>query len=228
MSKDIILSPSLLSADFSRLSEEVKALEAGGLKWVHLDVMDGHFVPNITYGPPVIKAMRKECSLFFDCHLMIDRPERYIPEFVDAGADMLVVHAESTNHLERVVTQISDLNVKCGVALNPATPPEAIKYLLPQLDMVLVMSVNPGFGGQMFIPFSLQKIRDLKEMIMAAGSKALIQVDGGVTPENVADLVDAGTDVLVTGSAFFKFPPYDKRRELFEFLAHNRFAQDGM
>ena len=138
---------------------------------------------------------------------MIEKPERYIVDFVEAGADMLVVHAEATNHLERVVTQIADLGVKCGVALNPATPLEAVKYLIPQLDMVLIMSVNPGFGGQTFIPFSLMKIRQLKEMILSAGSDTLIQVDGGVTPENVADLVDAGTDVLVTGSAFFKFPP---------------------
>ena len=215
MTKEVIISPSLLSADFSRLADELKALEEAGVKWAHLDVMDGQFVPNITYGPGVIKAMRKESKLFFDCHLMIDRPERYIQEFLDAGCDLLCVHQESTVHLERVVKQIAEGGAKCAVALNPATPLESIKYLLPQLDMVLIMSVNPGFGGQKFIPFSIQKIADLKAMIDECGSKALIQVDGGCTPDNAAELVEAGADVLVSGSAFFNYPPYKERHEYF-------------
>lgn len=213
--RQIVISPSLLSADFSRLAEELAALEDGGGEWIHLDVMDGLFVPNITFGPPVIAALRKRSRLYFDCHLMIERPERYVEEFAKAGADMLVVHAEATVHLERAVARISELGVNCGVALNPATPLESIKWLLPQLDMVLIMSVNPGFGGQKFIPFCLEKIRALKKMVVDSGSPALIQVDGGVTPDNCAALTEAGADVLVSGSAFFNFPPYGERLKLF-------------
>jgi len=213
--KETIISPSLLSCDFSRLADELKALEEAGLKWAHLDVMDGKFVPNITFGPPVIKSMRKECNLFFDCHLMIEQPERYITEFADAGADLICIHAESTNHLERAVAAIVEAGAKPAIALNPATPLESIKYLIPQLYMVLIMSVNPGFGGQKYIPFCTDKVRDLKAMITEQGADTLIQLDGGVTIDNCRELVEAGADVLVSGSAFFKFPPYAERHKLF-------------
>ena len=216
MDREIILSPSLLSCDFSRLAEELDALEKARLEWVHLDVMDGAFVPNITFGPPVIKAMRQGSGLFFDVHLMIERPERYIKEFAEAGADLICVHAEATNHLERTVALIAEAGKKCAVALNPHTPLDVVRYLLPQLDMVLIMSVNPGFGGQKFIPFCLQKIMELAEMIDTEGAECLVQVDGGVTPENCAEIVEAGADVLVSGSAFFGFPPYDARLTTFE------------
>jgi ribulose-phosphate 3-epimerase len=211
----VILSPSLLSSDFGRLAEELAALEAADLKWVHWDVMDGLFVPNITIGPLVIKALRKRSKLFFDVHLMIERPERYLPEFVDAGADLVCVHAEATVHLERAVAEIARLGAKPAVALNPATPLDMVEYLLPQLSMVLVMSVNPGFGGQSFIPFSLEKIRRLNSMIQKQGAQTLIQVDGGVTVENCGELVRAGADVLVSGSAFFSRPPYGRRHQAF-------------
>jgi ribulose-phosphate 3-epimerase len=208
-----ILSPSLLSADFGNLQGELQALETAGLKWVHWDVMDGIFVPNITFGPPVIKALRANSGLFFDVHLMIEKPERYIDTFVDAGADLICVHAEATVHLERTVSEIRRQGCLCGVALNPATPLEAVSYLLPQLDMVLVMSVNPGFGGQSFIPFSRTKIRELSALITKHHADTLIQVDGGVNIDNAGDLIALGADILVSGSAFFNFPPYAKRHE---------------
>ncbi|GAB6059792.1 ribulose-phosphate 3-epimerase [Desulfonatronum parangueonense] len=213
--ENIILAPSLLSSDFSRIGEELVALERAGLQWVHWDVMDGAFVPNITFGPPVIKACRKKSSLFFDVHLMIENPDRYLADFVDAGANLLCVHAEACVHLERTVSEIARLGAKPGVALNPHTPLDVVEYLLPQLEMVLVMSVNPGFGGQKFIPFSTKKIKRLRALIEEQGLTTNIQVDGGVTPENVRELAQCGANIFVSGSAFFGFPPYDKRLETF-------------
>lgn len=211
-----VLSPSLLSSDFGRLREELEALEAAGLEWVHWDVMDGLFVPNITFGPPVIKALRKSSRLFFDVHLMIEHPERYIREFADAGADLLCVHAETGAHLERTLGSIREAGMRAGLALNPATPLSVLDYLLPQLDMVLVMSVNPGFGGQKFIPFCREKIAALSGMIRERGLSTLIQVDGGVTLDNARELFHLGADVLVSGSAFFGFPPYGERHRAFQ------------
>lgn len=218
----MILSPSLLSSDFGRLAEELEALEAAGLSWVHWDVMDGMFVPNITLGPGIIKSLRKRSTLFFDVHLMIERPERYLAEFVDAGADLVGVHAEATAHLERAVAEIARLGAKPCVALNPATPLSAVEYLLPQLHMVLIMSVNPGFGGQSFIPFCTDKVRELRGMIDSRGLSTLIQLDGGVSVENTAELVAAGADVLVSGSAFFGHPPYGQRHQAFQDAARSR------
>lgn len=214
--KPVIISPSLLSCDFARLGRELSDLEEAGLSWVHWDIMDGAFVPNITFGPPVIKACRKKSNLFFDVHLMIESPDRYLEDFVQAGADLLCVHAETCVHLERTVSEIARLGAKPAVSLNPHTPLSVLEYILPQLSMVLIMSVNPGFGGQKFIPFSMEKIFRLKAMIKVVGADTLIQVDGGVTPDNTYELVKNGADVLVSGSAFFGFPPYRERVETFE------------
>ena len=212
----MILAPSLLSSDFGNLAQELKSLEQAGLSWVHWDVMDGHFVPNITIGPPVIGRLRKQSNLFFDVHLMIEAPDRYLADFAKAGADMLVVHAEACTHLDRTLAEIRRLGMKCGVALNPATPLEALDYVLDEnLHMVLIMSVNPGFGGQSFIPSALRKVAELKSMIKARSLSTLIEVDGGVTPENTGELTATGADVLVSGSAFFNHPPYKDRLEVF-------------
>jgi ribulose-phosphate 3-epimerase len=211
-----ILSPSLLSSNFGQLEDELQALEKAGLEWVHWDVMDGHFVPNITLGPPIIAKCRPLSRLFFDVHLMIERPDRYLEDFAKAGADLICVHAEASMHLERTVSRIRELGAKPAVSLNPHTPLCQIEYLLPQLFMVLIMSVNPGFGGQSFIPFCLDKVKDLKEMILKKEASTLIQVDGGVDLNNARSLVLNGADILVSGSAFFSHPPYGERFKAFQ------------
>lgn len=210
----MILSPSLLSADFGNLQQALKELETAKLEWVHWDVMDGRFVPNITFGQHVIKQLRPHSSLFFDVHLMIEEPERYLQDFAKAGADMLVIHAESTRHIQRTLAEIRRLGMKAGIALNPATPINVIENVLDDIDMVLLMSVNPGFGGQSFIPQTYNKIRAVRSLL--GERDCLIQIDGGVTPENTKALCEAGADVLVSGSAFFAHPPFDIRHQQFQ------------
>jgi len=212
----MILSPSMLSSDFSRMGEELAALEEAGLSWVHWDVMDGSFVPNITFGPPVIKKMRQKSSLFFDVHLMIREPEKHLETFADAGADMLVVHAEACTHLHRTLGAIKELGMKAGVAINPATPVNILEYVMDITDMVLIMTVNPGFGGQKFIQSGLAKIRAARTMLNRQERETLIQTDGGISPENAGEVVMAGANVLVAGSAFFSATSYRTRREEFE------------
>lgn len=197
--KHTIVAPSILSADFLRLGEAIHMVEESEAEWVHCDIMDGHFVPNISYGIPVVKAVRPATKKVVDCHLMIEHPELYVGAFADAGADMITVHQEACTHLDRQVAQIHDLGCKAGVALNPATPVETLVDILHAVDMVLIMSVNPGFGGQKFIPRALDKVRRLR----ALAPDLLIQVDGGVNAETGAQLVAAGADVLVAGSYVF-------------------------
>lgn len=199
-----ILSPSILSADFSRLGEDVKKISSAGAQYIHIDVMDGSFVPSISLGMPVIKAIRGCTDKVFDVHLMIDEPIRYLEDFKECGADIITVHAESCKHLSRTLNAIHELGMKSGVALNPSTPIEYIKYVLDDTDMVLVMSVNPGFGGQKYIPAVTQKIKDVKSLIDNMGKNIDIEVDGGVNLDNVDMIMDAGANVIVAGSAVFK------------------------
>jgi len=204
----IKISPSILSADFSKLGEDVRAVDRAGADYIHIDVMDGHFVPNITIGPLVVEALRKVTDKPLDVHLMIENPDRYIPEFAAAGADIITVHQEAVPHLHRTIQLIKSLGKKAGVSLNPGTPVDTLDIVLDDLDLVLVMSVNPGFGGQSFIPSALGKIRPLRERITTRGLATELQVDGGVKIDNIAEVVAAGADVLVAGSAVFNTEDY--------------------
>ncbi len=197
------LSASILSADFGRLAEQVHLAEQAGVDWIHVDVMDGHFVPNITIGPDVVRALKKATSLPLDVHLMIANPERYIQDFAAAGADWLGIHVEATVHLERLIQSIKEAGPRATVTLNPATPLDHLEYVLPEVDMVLLMTVNPGFSGQKFIRGVLPKIRQLRQRLDQAGLPALIEVDGGVHTDTVVEIVAAGADVLVSGSGIF-------------------------
>ena len=197
------IAPSILSADFTRLAEEIAAVKAGGAKMLHVDVMDGHFVPNITIGLPVVKSIRKATGMVIDTHLMISEPGRYAVEFVKAGADMVSVHIEADHHLHRTLTAIREAGAKAGVAINPATPIELLTEALPYADFILLMSVNPGFGGQSFIPTMTDKLRRLREMIRLSGFPVRIEIDGGIDESNISEIVKAGAEMIVAGSAVF-------------------------
>jgi ribulose-phosphate 3-epimerase len=207
-SDPLLLAPSILSADFGHLTEEVRAVEAAGADWIHVDVMDGRFVPNITLGPPIVKAIRAATTLPVDVHLMIVEPEKYLDDFANAGADGLTVHVEASPHLHRTLQHVRGLGKRAGVVLNPSTHEDTIRYVLDLADLVLVMSVNPGFGGQAFIPEVLPKVRAIRRMIVASGRSIHLEIDGGIAPDTAALATEAGARVLVAGSAVFNHPPY--------------------
>ena len=209
----VIIAPSILSADFARLGDEVKAVEDAGADWIHVDVMDGHFVPNITIGPAVVESIRKVTELPLDVHLMIENADNYIGEFISAGSDIITVHVEACPHLNRSIQLIKDQDVKAGVVLNPATPLSSLEEILHEIDMVLLMSVNPGFGGQKFIPSMLDKIQNLSEVMSHYENPIELEVDGGIKADNVGDIKKAGASVLVAGSAVFKAKDYAKAIE---------------
>ena len=197
------IAPSILSADFARLAEEVARVEGAGADQIHVDVMDGHFVPNITIGPPVVAALKRVTALPLDVHLMIEEPDRYLEAFAKAGASIITVHAEAVTHLHRTLTRIRQLGVRAGVAVNPSTPVNHLREVMPEVDLILIMSVNPGFGGQSFIPRSLMKVEEARTLLAATGHRADIEVDGGVDLTNAPDLVDAGATMLVAGASIF-------------------------
>jgi len=212
------IAPSILAADFSNLASEIKDVENLGAHWLHLDIMDGHFVPNISFGPAVVASLKKHTNLFFDVHLMIENPDIYIKEFVDAGADLITVHAEACRHLDRTIDLIKSYGIKVGVALNPHTPPEVLEFVVHKLDLVLVMTVNPGFGGQTFNPTMLEKIKDLNEWREYGEMDFLIEIDGGGSTLNARLLEDAGVDVIVAGTAVFAA---DDRKKAIEEIVGN-------
>ena len=197
------IAPSILSADFSRLGEEIAAVEAAGADWIHIDVMDGHFVPNLTIGPGVVRSLRKTTSLPFDVHLMIEHAEQYLDAFAGAGSDWITVHAEAAGHLHRTLARIREMGIRAGVSLNPATPLALIEPIFPDIDLLLIMTVNPGFGGQQFIRTMLPKIRQARDQIDRLSRPIVLEVDGGVTPANAREIIEAGADVLVAGAAVF-------------------------
>jgi ribulose-phosphate 3-epimerase len=219
MARNIEILPSILSADMARLGEEIEAVRRGGAKAIHVDVMDGHFVPNITIGPPVVRAVRRATELLLDVHLMIEEPDRYIPDFIEAGADAVTVHQEVCCHLDRTLNLIRLRGAQAGVAINPATPVETLSAVLEQVDCVLVMSVNPGFGGQKFIPYTLGKVRQLEGERRRRSLDFRIEVDGGITPENVAEVIRAGAEWIVAGNSVYGSGNPGERVELMLRLA---------
>ncbi len=216
------LAPSILSADFLKLGEEIQAAEAAGADMLHIDIMDGHFVPNITIGSSIVQSIRKITSLPLDVHLMIEEPDKYLRDFIKAGADYLTVHYEASVHLHRTVQWIKESGVKAGVSLNPATPVWNLEHILPYTDLALLMSVNPGFGGQEFIPEVIEKIKILKKLLREKGLSTLIEVDGGVKIENAPEIISAGADILVMGSAFFNSKDYGTVIKQFREILKNR------